>query len=930
MRLFSIILILTFLSLVQCTSVNEKITSDNIWPEITKESKPWTRWWWMGNAVNKQEIERQLNDIAKAGFGGVEIAPIYGVKGYESNNIDFLSDEWMDILQFTIKKADEIGLGVDMTLGTGWPFGGPQITPNLAASKIILQNHQLKTGEKLSASLKIQDTTQANNDAEILAVMAYYKNGEVTNLKENIGKDGLLNWIPEYDCEIVVAFNGKTQQRVKRSSPGGQGWTMDHYSKEALKTYLSRFDSAFAKIKFRPRAFFNDSYEAYGSSSTKNIFDEFESRRGYDLKIYLRELDVKNNSETAKRVQSDYRLTFGELLREEFTQPWVKWSHGQNALIRNQAHGSPANIIDLYSEVDIPECEAFGSYDFSIHGLKRDSLDIWKLTVQDPITMKFATSAANVFGKKLVSSETFTWLAEHFRTSLSLCKPNLEQVFLAGVNHVFYHGITYSPNEADWPGWLFYASVQFGPNNSFWPHISGLNEYISRTQSVLQNGKADSDILIYWPVHDIWHESGKLDKQISIHNINEWLLPTSFYQESKKLMNTGYLLDFATDQFISKFKVENNKVFLSESGVEYKAIIIPKCEMMPIKTLKNILKLAENGASIIFQELPRDVPGYIDLDSRRKEFVKLLGSISFHKNGENLLIAKVGKGKIALTEDLVEALRNFKINKEVINAKGLQFTRRKIKGDLYYFVVNHTSDDIDESIGFNSNYDNVILMDPNSGKYGKIINTIEKERTKIRLQLLSGESIIVRYTNKDVSNILNWQYVDFIDKPIALNGPWKLTFTKGGPEIPKNTKLESLISWTDIDEKASHFSGQCIYEYQLKLDTELAEDYILDLGNVAESAKVWINNKEIGVVWSNPFRIRVGDYLKKGENSIKVEVANLMANRIRYMDQNNIKWKIFHEINFVTIDYKPFNASHWEPMPSGLLGPVILRPVIYR
>ena len=133
------------------------------------------------------------------------------------------------------------------------------------------------------------------------------------------------------------------------------------------------------------------------------------------------------------------------------------------------------------------------------------------------------------------------------------------------------------------------------------------------------------------------------------------------------------------------------------------------------------------------------------------------------------------------------------------------------------------------------------------------------------------------------------------------------------------------MSWTDLgDTKAMNFSGSAVYEYNLDLDEPLADDYLLDLGKVAESARIWINGQEVDVLWSIPFRIRVGEFLKSGENSIKIEVANLMANRIRYMDLKGMEWRLFHEINFVNIDYKPFDASGWHPMPSGLLGPVVL------
>lgn len=309
--------------------------------------------------------------------------------------------------------------------------------------------------------------------------------------------------------------------------------TFDPFSKQAFQLYLSRFDSAFQKSTHGVGSFFNDSYEVYGTNWTPLLLEEFLKRRGYSLQPYLRELSEKvPSSDRARRVQCDYRETISDLLLENFTQSFTKWAHQLGSLTRNQAHGSPGNLLDLYAAVDIPECETFGSSNFNIPGLRRDSSDIRNVD-PDPVMMKFASSAANVSGKKLASSETFTWLAEHFRVSLSQCKPEVEQVFLSGINHVYYHGATYSPAEAGWPGWLFYASVNFAPSNSFWPHLSGLNNYIARCQSILQEGVPDNDLLVYWPVYDVWMKPESADLQLTIHSIDKWLWPSPFYADVK-------------------------------------------------------------------------------------------------------------------------------------------------------------------------------------------------------------------------------------------------------------------------------------------------------------------------------------------------------------------------------------------------------------
>src|SRR5699024_3548938 len=114
----------------------QSVHAQPTWPEITSETKPWTRWWWMGSAVNKQDLVRNLKRLKKVNLGGVEITPIYGVAGYEEQFIDYLSPQWMEMFEFTLQKSDSLGLGVDMATGTGWPFGGPWITQENASKNV--------------------------------------------------------------------------------------------------------------------------------------------------------------------------------------------------------------------------------------------------------------------------------------------------------------------------------------------------------------------------------------------------------------------------------------------------------------------------------------------------------------------------------------------------------------------------------------------------------------------------------------------------------------------------------------------------------------------------------------------------------------------------------------------------------------------------
>jgi len=470
------------------------------WPVITSSMKPWTRWWWMGSAVDERNISSVLTIYRNAGFGGVEITPIYGAIGYEKRYISFLSPEWLHMLHFTVSKADSLGMGVDMNNGTGWPFGGPQVSLNDAATKLIIQTYQQAPDGYFHEKIALRDDRQARAGAQLQAVTAYGEHGEAISLLNKIDTSGKLNWEPPTGrWGLYAAFSGRTLQMVKRAAPGGEGLVMNHFSRKAVDDYLLRFSTAFGQHVPGIRSFFNDSYEVYGANWSPDLLDEFNRRKGYDLRLYIKQLQSNDTTETVTRVKTDYRETMSQLLLEHLSLNWTAWAHQLHRMTRYQAHGSPGNLLDLYAAADIPECEAyFGLSYFAIPGLRRDTTDVINPD-SDPNVFRFASSAAHVYGKPLVSSETFVWLTDHFKTSFSLCKPEVERLFLRGINHVFYHGTTYSPDDVPFPGWQFYAATNFTPSNSLWPQIRGLNDYITRCQSVLQAGRPDNDMLVYWP-----------------------------------------------------------------------------------------------------------------------------------------------------------------------------------------------------------------------------------------------------------------------------------------------------------------------------------------------------------------------------------------------------------------------------------------------
>jgi hypothetical protein len=920
------IILLTF-STFLLFSCSRSSNNKELWPEISRDARPWTRWWWMGNAVDENNITRLMKEYHDAGFGGVEITPIYGAVGFENQYIKYLSPQWLKMLDIAVGKAGKNDMGVDMNLGTGWPFGGPQIKVPAAASKLIVKTWEIKAGKPFRDKVILEDLRQIRAGAELQLLIASNRNGKAFDITAAVDSAGKLSWTPDTGkWKLTAAFCGKTLQQVKRAAPGGEGLVMDHFSKDALLTYLSRFDQTLGESNHGVRCFFNDSYEVYGTNWTPQFLAAFEKLRGYPLQIHINELvSPDDSSETAHRIRYDYRQTISDLVLENFTKPWTSWTNQKKSLTRNQAHGSPGNLLDLYANVDIPECETFGSSYFPIPGLRRDSADIRNVD-PDPVMMKFASSAAHVTGKKLSSCETFTWLAEHFKVSLSQCKPEVEQVFLAGTNHVFYHGTTYSPASAGWPGWLFYASVNFAPSNSFWPHIQGLNNYITRCQSLLQSGLPDNDLLVYWPLPDYWMNPTDSNLQLSIHNIDRWLHPTPFYKAVRNLQSEGYGLDFISDRLLDILKIENNQL-KTPSGASYKALIFPASRYIPETTLQKAISLAEQGALVIFQQLPDDVPGFGNYIQRRNDLSEMIASLNLVPGTGASFYAKKGSGEILVSAQIIPLLSQKGISPEELVKTGLQYIRRNLGDGVCYFLVNHTSQTVDDFIPIKKFHKNQYLLNPLNDITGVATSTEEELQTKIRIRLRPGESLFILSTDRYYPAD-NWDYADKSLNPTELNGPWKLAFLEGGPVLPSPVELTSLQSWTSLyDENCTDFSGTALYSTVYLLPEKSARDYILSLNSVHESAKIRINDQDAGICWSIPYDCHIGKWLNPGENKIEIEVANLMANRIRWMDRQKKEWRRYHEINFVNINYKSFNAAKWEPMPSGLEGPVTITPL---
>ncbi len=834
------------------------------WPAAERDHKPWTRWWWPASAVDRQNLTRQLEQLAAANLGGVEITPIYGARGAEARYIEFLSPEWVAMLEHAGREAARLGMGVDMATGTGWPFGGPSVRPEDSNTKIVL-------------------------------------------------RDGRLAGEP-------------TKMMVKRAGPGGVGLVLDPYSPDALNRYLSRFTSAFSALpRGLVRGQFHDSFEYYEAGWTPALPETFQRMHGYDLQQFAADLLAPKppDSETLRRVKSDYRETLAHLHLQYLTA-WTNWSHQQGFITRNQSHGAPANLLDLYGLVDVPETELFGSTPFPIPGLRRLDDEVrHDQDLPESLVIRMASSAAHVMGRRLASSESSTWLRDHWKVALAHAKPELDRVMLDGINHIVYHGTVYSPEDAAWPGWLFYASTQYHPNNTWWDDFGAMNRYIQRVQSVLQQGTPDNQILLYWPVFDLWDRADGMMQQLGVHDV-KWLTEQPVGRLARTLLARGYGFDYISDAQLARTNAVDGQ--LATPGARYKVLVVPAARRMPAATLEQIAWLAEQGATIVFESLPEDVPGHGRLEARRASFTTARTRLS--SGGADV---RLGRGRV-IRGDVLASLGGLPVAREPIVDTGAGFIRRARPDGHDYFIANLTARPVDQWVPLGVPAAAVTMLDPLTGSGGSASLRRAGDRTEVYVQLAPGESLVLRTSMRGTATGPRWTHTAPSSDPIVVPGPWRLEFVKGGPALPPAATLANLSSWTELGGEAERFAGTARYRTEFDLAalgrTGTPPDaWALDLGEVRESARVRLNGEEVATAWSVPYVVRLGTGLRPGRNVLELDVTNLAANRIRDLDRRGVPWKIMHEINFVNINYRPFDASNWPLTPSGLIGPVRLVPV---
>ena len=871
------------------------------------------RWWWFGPSATKPELLRELEQMKAAGIGGVEIATLYPLalddpqSGF--HNYSFGSNEHLDNLKFAAEQALRLGLRMDITLGSGWPFGGPHIPVTQAAGELRVEQVNvapgntsaavppLEAGEKLFAAFVLpQDSGSLD-----------YRQAHQLSLPT-----GPRVEIPEASTSaraVVFFISSRTGMMVKRAAVGATGFVLDHYDRSAIRNHLDhvgdRVLTAFGDHP--PNAVFSDSLEDYGSDWTPDLVQEFEHRRGYDLAPLLPALVGDIGPQTGA-VRHDWGQTLTELAEENYLKPLHAWAQQHSTLFRSQTYGYPPVTLSSNRFEDLPEGEG------------KATLRMWRAFSDT----RWAASAGHLFGHPVISSETWTWLhSPAFRATPLDMKAEADLHFLQGINQLVGHGWPYSPPEAGEPGWRMYAAGAFNMHNPWSMVMADLTAYLQRVSFALRQGKPTNDVAIFLPEDDVWasfkartrrRESSKgFDESGSNVTIDESMSDFLGDKVIGQVLDAGFNFDFIDAGSIDAV------------GIPYKMLILPGVNRIDPTTYQKIASFARAGGIVIAtRRFPDTAPGYRDaaaITARVKEMSAALFS-------GQIKTARFVADESSLGLTLASMLHpDFAAEPATPN---VGFIHRHLESGDLYFVSNTSNREHLLRASFRAARKFGEQWDPFTGKMHGLPDPM-----RVELDLQPYESRLLYFSDAPLSS----PETRFdVKTKIDISKDWYLTI--GDTTL----HLDSLSSWAEM-EKFRYFSGVATYEKTIKVDESALQQgrsVFLDFGNgtpvalpetlpefnmraylespVREAAQVFVNDHVAGYVWHAPFRVEISKYLKPGANAIRILVGNTAINELAGADLPD--YRLLR--SRYGVEFEPQDMKDLKPLPSGILGPVSL------
>jgi hypothetical protein len=903
-------------------------------------AKPMVRWWWFGPAVVKPEILRELQQMKADGIGGAELAFVYPEVLDDSSkdlkNFPFLSPEMLSAVTYAKDEGRKLGLRIDVTLCSGWPYGGPATTLAEAAGHLRIvevavpanatsvATPKLEEGESIISTSLVDGTPTPKPTHRLVATEAppavTWNSASAKPFKADAANTAVAS---STTPRVALFFiQSHTKQQVKRAAVDAEGWVLDPFSKQAVATHLKAVGEPLVKAfgATPPYAIFSDSLEAYGADWTPTLPAEFLKRRGYDLIPHLPEL-VAGGTAAADKVRHDYGVTLTELVNENYLTQINNWAIAHHTKFRSQTYGEPAVSFSSQNLVGLAEGEG-------------PQWRAWS-------TLRWATSANHVFNHDVTSGETFTWLhSPVFRATPLDMKAEADIDFIMGENQLIFHGWPYSPpdHEVPEPGWSLYAAAVFNDHNPWHPVMPAVTQYIARLSWLLRQGKPANQVAILLPTDDAWASFSP--SHVTVTGAMQKLVPKELIAA---ILSAGYNFDFIDAAAINKVGFGIHQV-----------LVLPPTDRIPVETLRKIHAFTAKGGKVItLNHVPTlDPEGNIS-----PELTKLTEAVAVVADATQLGQALQNATKPDLIVRTVAADAkdaDLSFDQPVSESdSSIGFIRRKLNGIDIYYVANTTNRSMHAIMRFNTDFSSGHIYSPDSGRVEKQLGN----PSDVDVNFAPYQSYVFIFSHEATLEPNNQEWPQLSIRPIAdLTTDWHTSFTN----INKSSDQHTLTDWT-ADPSTLHYSGEVIYSRDFNLTTlpKSATYLTIDGGTalpgspnsppehaplgdnglpnplvtrtgpgmhayfdppIREAALVLINGKPAGALWHPPYRLDITKLLKPGQNHIEIHVYNTALNAWSALPPH---------------DYKPLIAKYGDrfqmqdldkvkPVPSGIFGTIHL------
>ena len=906
-------------------------------------AKPHTWWHWINGHISMEAITKELEAMKNVGLGGFTLfnsdtsTPLAGP-------VEYMSDEWYKMIEYTISEADRLGLEMRIHNGAGWSAsGGPWITPNKAMQEIVWTELYVSGPKHINEVIEIPEPALGierdmrkdpkKNERFYVSredVRGFYNDIAVLafpTLKTDLENDPfrLESWRSKAGfskINDIYKINNETM-------PAGASIQLDQILD--LTSFLTKDgklcwdvpegDWTIMRFGYQPTGRKNHPAPESGtgletdklSSSATDLFWKYSvneiiniaNRKNSDVfkGVIVDSYEAGHQNWNSSFAQdfmliNGYDITkylpaiTGKVVESVDETERFLWDYRKTLsdLIIKNYYGRFSELCK-YSGLTF-SAEPYGTYgntdDFSVAIVPDIPMAEWwtftKNSSQLNTTAKLASSAAHTQGRKIVDSEAFTGSSDRiFEEHPYALKKQGDFFYTQGINRFSMHTFTHNPYNYP-PGFgLGTYGSRIDPGNTWWPFVGAWFKYLARCQYILQQGQFVADILYY--VGDDAPKSSQIIQHI---------LPA---------LPKGYDYDFCTSKTLMQVEVENSNIILP-SGMSYKILVLPESEFMTPEVLNKIKNIVSSGGNVVGGK-PLYLPG-LSFNDQEKEF-NSIANVLWKDVDNHLNVCEYGKGKIYNKTDLelvfsdINLLPDFSyrfLNSDDTEDQtdlyeGLEYIHRRIEDTDIYLISNQDSISRDLKIFFR--IENMLpeLWNPDNGSIEYAVNyraeTDKRMSVNLEIDPYGSLFVVFRQPIKNESNIISVlkdnksAEVQCSNIHIELNAPWDVSFPLADNKT-KTVKFFTLMPWDkheDLDIK--YFSGIATYSYNLDVTENLLSNdkiNILDLGDVKVIAEVYVNGINQGIAWKAPFQVNITNSLKLGDNKIEIRVANLWVNRL--------------------------------------------------